>query len=349
MVDRTKFSQELLSKPEAQSPGALDRIGQAKRRIQSILDRQIVANQRTLEQKISDQGPTNQRVDPHLVGLGLFDLLKLNRLRSHFHPKTGTKHWYANPGTADADVNSRLAELAPLYDSVSGHGFGNLTGDALELIVYKCLQEIYDDDPRYPYQGAFHLDKPKNAQGRYHKTQPPKAIGLFSTQKEADFLQFGHAPGALCIECKNYREWIYPHHEAIRDLIVKASELGAIPVLIARRIHYSAMTNLLAPAGIIAHESYYQYYPADQTELAERVKHKNSLGFTDVAATETPHDRTRKFFSNTLPSIVAPMAQRWKANQTALLEYANDDINQAQLYSAIGSPAGGKWKDFSQE
>lgn len=345
MPDTPQFSPELLAKTEAQSPEALARITIGKRRVQSILDRETVAHQKTLEQKISEQGPRDQRVDPHLVGLAVYDLLKLNRLRTHHHPTTGSTRWYANPGTPDAAVNARLATLAPLYDTVSGHGFGNLIGDALEIVVYKCLDRAYTADRRFAYQGSFHLNEPKKS-GRYRKTQPPKTIGNRSTPKEADFLQFGHTAGPLCIECKNYREWIYPHHDIINELIVKSAQLGALPVLIARRIHYSAKTNLLEPAGIIAHEAYYQYYPADQSAVATKVKHKRSLGFTDVVATEDPHPRTVKFFTAILPNIVSRMASKWNENQSALIDYARGEINLAQLYTAIGSPAGGKWEEF---
>jgi hypothetical protein len=349
VVDLTTFSKTILATEEAKNPGALERISLAKQRVQSVLDRETVSHQKTLEQKISDQGPRDQRVDPHLVGLAIKDLLNLNRLRIHHHPATSSHPWYANPGTSDASVSARLAELAPLYASVSGGGFGNHTGDALELIVYKCLHNIYASNARYPYQGTFHLDEPKTAAGRYRKTQPPTSIGPHATTKLADFLQFGHDQGPLCIECKNYREWIYPHHGVIADLIVKAAELGAVPVLVARRIHYSAKTNLLEPAGIIAHETYYQYFPADQTNLAAKVKHKRSLGFTDVVATEEPHPRTKNFFNSTLPTILPRMAARWAANRSTLLDYAHKQINLAQLYTAIGSQAGGKWQNYDTQ
>jgi hypothetical protein len=133
------------------------------------------------------------RVDPHLIGLAVKDLLELNRLAEHNHAATKGTPWYANPGTFAATVAKRLTELAPLYASVSGSGFGNLTGDALELIVYKCLDQVYEADPRYAFQGHFRLTEPKVG-GRYRKTQPPKNIGSHSTAKEADFLQFGHVP-----------------------------------------------------------------------------------------------------------------------------------------------------------
>jgi hypothetical protein len=255
----------------------------------------VVAHQKTLEQKISEQGPTPQRVDPHLVGLVVLDLLELKRLRVHHHPATAKISWYSNLATASNLITDRLDQLAPLYASISGGGFGNLTGDALEVVVYKCLDLIYRANPRYAYLGSFDLTGPKNDQSRYRKTPPPKNISGYSTQKEADFLQFGHSVGPLCIECKNYREWVYPRSEHITGLIILAAELGAIPVLVARRLHYTTRRNLLEPAGIIAHESYFNYYPVDKAELAERVKHKRSLGFTDVIATEEPHPRTVKF------------------------------------------------------
>lgn len=141
------------------------------------------------------------------------------------------------------------------------------------------------------------------------------------------------------------REWLYPGSQLIKDTIFKAYELDSIPVLIARRIHYTTMANFLAPAGIIAHESFNQYYPSDKAEIAAQVSHKRSLGFTDVVATEIPLKRTRYFFETTVPSIVDEMAAKWHANKDALFDYANGGMNLAQLYTAIESPAGGKWNE----
>jgi hypothetical protein len=347
VIGRKLFSEKTLQSPEAKNPKALERVALAKQRIQSILDRDVVAHQKTLEQKISDQGPKPMRVDPHLVGMAISDMLELRRLRAHTHEKTKNTPWYSNINTRQPFVDKKLSHLAPLYNQITANGFGNLIGDALELITEKCLAEVYSEKPRYSYQGHFDIDGSKDKNGRYKKSQPPKNVGQKTTVKEADFFQFGHEEGGLCIECKNYREWIYPHHEIIRSLIIKADDLDLIPVLIARRIHYTARTNLLEPAGIIAHETYYQYYPADSAKLAEDVKHKRSLGFTDVTATEDPHLRTRKFFNDSLFKVTPRMATTWRKNRSHLRSYADHKINIAQLYTEIGSPAGGKWQDFS--
>jgi hypothetical protein len=346
MIDRTQFSRKVLDGPEGNSDESLLRIATAKRRIQSVLDRDTVACQKTLEQKIAEQGPREMRVDPHLIGRAILDLTELNRLITHTHAATRSLGWYANPGRLLPDVSARLDFLAPLYDSVSGHGFGNLTGDALELIVWKCLRDIYMRNRRFAYQGHFDLSKPKNEQGRYRRIQPPKSMGEHTTLKEADFFQFGHEAGSLCIECKNLREWIYPDHTILKELIIKASDLGMIPVLVARRLHYTTRNNLLVPAGIIAHESLYQYYPLDHADLAAQVRHARNLGFTDILASEEPHARTQRFFSELLPRLVAPMSAKWSRNVNALVAFAHEEIKLPELYREIDSPAAGSWTVF---
>ncbi len=325
------------------------RVTIAKNRIQSILDRDLVAHQKTLEQKIAEQGPTPQRVDPHLIGYAIKDLRELNRLAAHQHAGAPGKFWFANPGTKLQPITEKLDAIAPLYEGISGHGFGNLTGDALEIITYKCLEAEQHTNPQYAFLGSFDLDQPKNAQGRYRRTAPPKTIGSRKTTLEADFFQFGHSVGPLCIECKNRREWIYPNDGAISDLIVRATDLDIVPVLIARRLHYTTRSNFLEPAGIIAHESYFQYYPTDNADLAAQVKDKRSLGFTDVLASEEPHARTKHFFSVTLPKIVETMATKWNRNKGALRAFALHEINLSQLYNEIDSPAGGNWQEFEQQ
>ena len=348
MADRKDFSRWLLEQPAARNKAALARITIAKARIQNILDRDTVANQKTLEQKIAEQGPVPLRVDPHLIGLAIKDLRELNRLALHQHPAAPGKTWFANPGTAAARVTDKLVRIAPLHEMVSGHGFGNLTGDALEVIVYKCLEAERQKKPAYAYLGSFELDQPKRG-GRFHRSAPPKIIGSKKSSLEADFFQFGHSPGPLCIECKNRREWIYPNDGAIDDLITLATDLDIAPVLVARRLHYTTRTNLLEPAGIIGHETYFQYYPSDKADLAALVKDKRSLGFTDVLATEEPHARTSTFFATTLPQIVEPMATKWNRNKAALRSYADGEINLPQLYDQIESPAAGNWQYFEED
>lgn len=336
------FSPWLLQHRIARHPAALERIGLAKSRILSILDRETVAHEKTLEQKIADQGPNNKRVDPHLISLAIDDMRNLNRLAVHHHPATGETPWYANIGTSAHLVNAKLAVLAPLYNTVS-NTLSNAVGDALEIATFQGLKAAWQTSRRYHFDGFFYLDRPKNQHGRFEQRKAPIELHGRVTTKQPDFLQHGHDAGTLCIECKNFREWLYPQKQLIKHHILRCNELDAIPVIVMRRIHYSTITNFLLPAGIIAHESLFQYFPSDAAATVEAAKDKRSLGFTDLLATEDAHARTIRFFTESLPRIVPPMAEKWHRNRRALVEYANNEINLAQLYNAIGSRAGGKW------
>lgn len=319
MSDESRFSAWLLQQRDAKSPKALERIALAKRRVQSILDRETVACHRTLEQKIADQGPTAQRVDPHLVGLAIKDLIETTRLRAR---EAAGETWYSNQATSDEKAAEKIQRLAPLHETINSGSFGNIVGDALEIVVFKCLDRLYEQQPRYAYHGSFRLSSPKQNSGRYIKDKPPKIIGSKRTQKDPDFIQFGYDSGPLYIECKNRREWLYPGHGLIKNTIIGAADLGCTPLLIQRRLHYTTITNFLKPAGIIAHESYFQYYPTDYADLAKSIKDRRLLGYTDVTATEEPHARTVKFFFETLPRIAPSMTERWNRNKNALLAYA---------------------------
>lgn len=335
------FSEKLLSKPEAKNADALHRIELAKARVQKVLDRERVAHQKTLEQKISDQGPSGQRVDPHLLGLAIMDLQEQNRLKTAKHKATGPQRWYANRLTKAEEINPRLNELAPIYAETLAAS--NHVGDALEVITEKAISSAFHGQQRFTYQGHFLLDEPRDKHGRFKKFQPPKAIGPHSTLKEADFILFGFDQGPICVECKNYREWFYPHHGEIKSTIIKAYELGTIPVFVGRRIHYTTRENFFAPAGIIFHESFYQYYDPEHTELAAKAKEKSLLGFSDIRASHEPDTRTSKFFADYLPSLLETAAPRWAAARDSAYAYAKNEMNLAQLYTEIGSPAGGKW------
>lgn len=342
-------SEWLLGHPNAQNPKALARIEIAMARLPNILEREIISCQKTLEQKISDQGPSGQRVDPHLLGLALHELtVERKILAVHRHPTTTHSPWYANARLAEADIRDKLESVAPLYASVASGQFPNLVGDALEVIVANCLTQLNRTNPRYGYLGSFDLSK-KNKQGRFPKTEPPNTISGLTCLKIPDFYVSGFSFGYVCIECKNLREWIYPDNSLIKDLIRKAIDTDTIPCLIARRIHYTTTANLLIPAGIMSHESYYQYYPSEFTELASSVKDKRSLGFSDVRATEQPDKRTVKFVTNDLPSVGDYMAERFRANRKALSAYLESEINLAQLYYEINSPAAGNWIDYPSD
>ena len=64
--------------------------------------------------------------------------------------------------------------------------------------------------------------------------------------KRLDFLVHDLAAGYAGIEVKNLREWLYPDRVEIHELLLKCCALDVVPVLIARRIHYSTYSVLNA-------------------------------------------------------------------------------------------------------
>lgn len=286
------------------------------------------------------------RVDPHLLGLSILDLLERDVIVEHRHTSTG---WLAYKRARPEPIEAKLADLVPLYHQISQGEFPNRVGDALEIAVLSGLRALAAKDSRFAYLGDFHLDAPKNAQGRYIKVEPPRTVSGGTTNKQADFMLIGFPEGIISIECKNYREWLYPRHTHIAHLIRKSYETNTIPLIVQRRIHYSTLSNFLEPAGIIAHETLYQYYPDDELALAARVKSVRGLGFSDVLASRVPHQRTLEFFTDRLARVVPPMAAKWARNREALYRYAIGEANLAETYTAIGSPAGGKWKAYGEQ
>jgi hypothetical protein len=78
----------------------------AVRRLRNILRSHGIASARTLEQKISDAGPTNQRIDPHILTTARTRLMTDGEIREVIKANI---HWYYLTGS---DPN--YSNVAPL-------------------------------------------------------------------------------------------------------------------------------------------------------------------------------------------------------------------------------------------
>lgn len=70
--------------------------------------RQVVASARTLEQKISDAGPNNQRIDPHILTTVRNNLIKQDIIK---HPFRAGIQWYHLTDVAPEAVAEKLDKL----------------------------------------------------------------------------------------------------------------------------------------------------------------------------------------------------------------------------------------------
>jgi hypothetical protein len=182
----------------------------AETRILRALTTLTVANQRTLEQKISDAGPNNQRIDPHILTEVRNRLADEGAIAS---VKRQNAPWYYAGNTPLATVEARLAELLPIYKACSD--ISGRIGQALEIAVYRALCQI----PAADFSGRFkNLDEHDDST-LYKKEEPLQHIGTRSLagDQRLDFILRTKDAGPLGIECKNVRHWMYPHVEEISE------------------------------------------------------------------------------------------------------------------------------------
>ena len=261
----------------------------ARRRLVNVLKTHGIAVMRTLEQKISDAGPSNQRTDPHILSISRDELLKEGRIT---RLKRRNVSWYYLPETDAQRRESRLEEQEPIHKALSQGDLPIRIGQALEIAVFRLLRTqpllffgLFSDlDHHADDQLYKKVEPPSDAKGR----EIPKG-------KKLDFLiAAGGESGLAGIEVKNVRVWIYPHHEGLRDLLLKCCHLDAVPILIARRIHYSTFT-VFNPCGLLIHQTYNQRFPESERELAEEAKNKTLLGYHDIHIGNDPDPRLHRF------------------------------------------------------
>ena len=108
----------------------------AKRRLINFLDRHGIAIARTIEQKIADAGPYNQRTDPHIITMARQQLMTEGRI---VETRSAGVHWYHLPDTPQAILRQRLAAQEPIHRALSQQRVSMRLGQALEISVFRAL------------------------------------------------------------------------------------------------------------------------------------------------------------------------------------------------------------------
>lgn len=287
----------------------------AVRRIKNILGGQIVCNERTLEQKIADAGPNDQRVDPHILTIARTRLVAAGEVR--IKPEGGAP-WFHLSGAKDEVIKRRLDELVPIFSATQAGSFATRAGQALEIAIYRALEAAH-----HQFLGHFADLEEHGDETAYNKVETERIGARIMTKGPLDFLIFGDGgPGG--IEAKNYRQWIYPQRSEVRKLLLKCVEIDAVPVLIARRLPFITFRVMNLSGGIV-HQTYNQLYPqADQT-LAAKARHKDLLGYHDIRIGNVPDARLLKFIVQ-LPKLVPAARASWDAFSDVHAAYANGKI-----------------------
>jgi hypothetical protein len=303
-----------------------ERIAIGERRILNILRKHGIATMRMLEQKISDAGPNPQRVDPHLLTKARISLTNQGLLLTL---DTKTVKWHYLAETATALVEQRFNQLNPIHAQTESRAFTDRMGDTAEIAVMKAMQES-----RAPFFGHFtDLEKHDDSQ-RYTKHDPDFFCGRPIEGGKLDYILVQLDAGGMGIEIKNTREWVYPDKQIVKDLLSKCVQIDVVPVLIARRIHYSAFSILNACGGVV-HQIYNQLYPAADAALADLVRNKNLLGYADVRTGNDPDARLLKFFQSSLPAVSDESREKFNENRELIEQYTKGQITYPQFVGKL--------------
>lgn len=292
-----------------------ERISLAQRRITSILRRHGIATTRTLEQKISDAGPNNQRIDPHILTEARNKMSGLKRQNE------SNSRWYFLTETPMDVVQQRLKAQLPIYQEIRKGSVTKRIGQAFEIAVYRALL----NQDYFEFLGRFSdLDEHDDSQS-YFKVEPPSHISsrFLSGEQKLDFLIQHPSSGWAGIEVKNLREWMYPDRKEIRELLSKCIALDCVPVLVARRIPFVTF-KVLKTCGVIFHQNYNQLFPESEEALAQKARDKTLLGYHDIRIGNMPDTRLLKFIGTNLNNILPEARSRFDEYKDLIDDYTKD-------------------------
>jgi hypothetical protein len=312
----------------------------AEQRLRNVLAAHIAATARILEQKISDAGPFNQRIDPHVLTETRNSLIHKGTIMTL--QQSGVP-WYYLARTDPEKVKQRIFELDAIHRKTKKQQFTTLIGQTLEIAVFRALQT----QSQLNFFGHFPDLDAHDDTTPYSKHEPPSFLSgrLIPSGKQLDFLIQHHDAGYAGIEVKNIREWIYPDRDEVRELLFKCCALDIVPILIARRIQYASFS-VLNPCGVLIHQTYNQLYPASAAALAEKVRDKSLLGYHDVRLGNFPDKRLLHFIHDNLPRLLPTARQRFDTFKDLLSGYGNGEHSYKSFASRVKRRMRGESEDL---
>ena len=314
----------------------------AERRLRNILTTHIVALARTLEQKISDAGPTNQRIDPHILTPARQRLQEAGEVIPIQHAGTV---WYYLSNPDPTLLSTRLDEQAHVHTAFCHHATAKRTGQALEIAVFRALAS----QTQIAFLGHYPDLDAHDDSSLYQKEEPPSAIGTkrIPGKRKLDFI-LGSLARPLGVEVKNIRPWLYPNATDIREFLLKCCALDAVPVLIARRIPFVTF-RLLHPCGVILHQTYNQRLAKADSALADQAKNKRLLGFHDIRVGNDPEARLTRFIHDNLPAISDDARRQYDLFKDLLCSFADGSMRYKEFAARVRRRAANQPEDYDED
>ena len=213
-------------------------------------------------------------------------------------------------------------------------------------MVFRALQKqnTLDFFGRFP-----DLDQHDDSQP-YRKEEPPNYLSQHEIPggKQLDFLLLHPSAGWTAVEVKNVREWLYPDRDEVKDLLVKACSLNAVPVLIARRIPFVTF-RLLHPCGLVIWQTYKQRYPSNDQDLAAQASDKRLLGYFDIRIGNEPDRHLTRFIQENLPDVLPRARERFTAFRDLLLAYGTGDVRYAEFAARVRRRESSASEDYDDD
>ena len=311
----------------------IDRPALARKRLSS----HGIASARTLEQKISDAGPANQRINPHILTPARKTLVDEGQV---IIETRGDTPWFHLADTPTQIVQQRLNEQLPIHDKYGK--IGQRMGQCLEIAIYRSL--LRQDN--LEYLGGFTNLEEHDDSRRYRKEEPPSSLSgkRMPGDQKLDFLVRHPTSGWAAIEAKNVREWLYPDREEILNLLKKAIALDCVPVLIARRFAFVTF-KVLSTCGVVFHQTYNQLVPESDGALAAQAREKRLLGYHDIRLGNQPDDRLVIFVTNNLLEILPEARVRFEEYKDLLEAFAYQNISYKAFSARVRRRSQGLYEE----
>jgi hypothetical protein len=314
----------------------------AEKRLLVNLRAHGIATARTLEQKISDAGPLNQRIDPHVLTPVRNRMVVEGKIIKH---ESDGVAWYYPPDITQEKLDKRWNAQLPVYQSLNAGSLPMRVGQALEIATYRALLA----GPLDEFHGRFLDLDAHDDSTMYKKEEPPQHIGARALpgKQNLDFLVRHPTAKMLGLECKNVRPWLYPHDSDILEPLRKCLALDAVPVIIGRRIPFVSFA-VLSRCGVLMHQCYNQLLPASAADIAAQAKQKDLLGYHDIRTSNEPDARLLKFFTENLPNIADEAREKFDEYKDLLDGYVNGGMGYEEFAGRAGRRARGEAEDFDE-
>ncbi|HEX7819556.1 MAG TPA: hypothetical protein VF463_02945 [Sphingobium sp.] len=264
-------------------------------------------------------------------------------ITSHYHDA----EWLHLPNEPRDRVDQRHDELRAIWRAFTAYAVTQRTGQALEIAVQRAILAGGID----LYGGYRDIDAQDDGI-LYTKTDLRDLNGRNLGNKSLDFIVAagGHHLG---IEIKNKRLWYYAKNAEIRELLFKALTLDVLPVLIARRIQYSAF-KVFGTCGLIIHETFNQRLAQADAAIAAQAAHKNLLGYHDIRVGNHADARLTKFIGTNLPLVVDEAAAKIAKYRDLLWAYATREMGYQEFSGrvrrrSLGQNEDADWKNDQED